>query len=150
MRHSPEAIEVIGAIDAEKTYLPENATAEQSILSTVGRGYFIIGILGDTDEPSNHAAQELEALKNVFNDWRRPILLLGKKRANLADNNLIKWGTDPDGKILEMLKSINPLADGNTRLPLIVVADSFGRVVFLSEGYDTSLAQKLTSVIPQL
>ena len=36
------------------------------------------------------------------------------------------------------------------RLPVIVLADSFGRVVFLTEGYDTSLAQKLTGIIPEL
>lgn len=150
MRHSPEAIEVIGAIDAEQKYRPADADAEQSILSTTGRGYFILGILGDTDEPSNHAAGELAAVKDLLQDWGRPVLLLGKPRANLADNPLIHWGTDVDGKVREMLEAISPAADDNMRLPLIVVADSFGRVVFMSKGYDTSLAQKLNTLLPQL
>lgn len=49
-----------------------------------------------------------------------------------------------------MLESISPAQDDNVRLPLIVVADSFGRVVFMSKGYDTSLAQKLATLIPRL
>lgn len=150
MRHSPEAIEVIGSIDAEQRYTPHGAESEQSILSTTGRGYFIIGVLGDTDEPSNHAAGELAAVKDLLVKWNRPVLLLGSPRSNLADNPMIHWGTDPDGKVRQMLEAISPAQDDNMRLPLIVVADSFGRVVFMSKGYDTSLAQKLATLIPQL
>lgn len=150
MRHSPEAIEVIGSIDAEMTYQPLDSHTEKSILSTTGRGYFIIGILGDTDEPSNHASGELASVKDMLLKWDRPVLLLGRQRPELADNPLISWGTDPDGKVREMLEAVSPATDDNMRLPLIAVADSFGRVVFLSKGYDTSLAQKLRTLIPQL
>lgn len=150
MRHAPEAIEVIGNIDAEKLYLPENATAEQSILTTTGRGYFILGIIGATDEPSNHAVTELASIKKVLEDWGRPVVLLGNKRKELADFEMISWGSDPDNKVRDMLELLIPGDTDNTRLPIIVVADSFGRVVFLTTGYDTSLAQKLSQILPQL
>lgn len=156
MRHSPDAIEVIGNIDPEQKFLPKGkdgsqADAEQSILSVTGRGYFILGILGDTDEPSNHCAGELEALNSQLLAWCRPIVLIGKQRDNLQGNPLITWGSDPDNKVCDMLEAVLPPHQGiDTRLPLIVVADSFGRVVFISTGYDTSLAQKLTQILPQL
>lgn len=151
MRHKPEAIEVIGNIDAEKRYLPHGATDEQSILSTTGRGYFIIGILGDTDEPSNHAATDLVSMKATLEKWGRPTLIIGKERTIMSELPNIHWGTDPDGKVRDMLlAAVGKKADTNMRLPIIVVADSFGRVVFYTDGYDTSLAQKLTNLLPQL
>jgi hypothetical protein len=39
-------------------------------------------------------------------------------------------------------------APGDT-LPLVAVCDSFGRIVYLSKGYNTSLAADLRRVIPQ-
>lgn len=149
MRHEAEAIEVIGNIDAEKRYLPEGESKETSILSTTGRGYFIIGILGDNDEPSNHAIEELRLAQPTLEKWGRPILLLGKRRASLDDNKLIKWGADPDGKVTAMLEEVLTYHE-NVRLPIIAVADSFGRVVFITTGYDTSLSQKLANLLPRL
>ena len=35
------------------------------------------------------------------------------------------------------------------RLPLVAVCDSFGRIVYLTKGYNTSLASDLRRVIPQ-
>ncbi|MCM1005840.1 MAG: transglutaminase domain-containing protein [Prevotella sp.] len=150
MRHNPESIEVIGNIDAETLYLPEGGKVQTSILSTTGRGYFILGVLGDTDEPSNHAAAELAGIKNALQNWDRPIVIIGKKRDNLADNPLIKWGSDPEGKVQNMIEALIPENSTPARLPMFVLADSFGRVVFLSSGYDTSLGQKLLRMFPEL
>lgn len=152
MRHSSQGVEVIGAIDAEAKYLPFEAQQPSSILSTTGRGYFLIGILGETDEPSNHAAQELASLDETLKQWGRPMLLLGRKRANLVGLPNTSWGTDADGNIRKMLSSVFPVTADQEQpnLPIILLADSFGRVVFASHGYDTSLAQKLRSVISQL
>lgn len=157
MRHNPEAVEVIGSIDPEALYLPEKATQPSSILSTTGRGYFLIGILGDTDEPSNHAATELAAMTDMLKQWDRPALLIGKRRAMLASVPNLSWGSDPDGSVRRMLSTAiptAPAADGVETelptLPVIMVADSFGRVVFATHGYDTTLAARLASVLPQL
>lgn len=153
LRHSAEEVEVIGSMNPEELYLPAGAAQETSILSTLGRGYFIIAVLGDTDEPSNHAALELASLSDVLTQWNRPLLLLGRERKELTSLPGIYRGSDPSGKVTEMLRKAVKGADDQTdnrRLPVIVLADSFGRVVFISEGYDTSLAQKLRSVISQL
>ena len=151
INHKAEAIEVIGSINPEILYMPDGKNTAQSVLSTTGRGYFILGILGDTDEPSNHAVKELESLGTVLEKWGRPTLLIGKKRPELNKLPNLYWGTDIDNSIRQMLEqAVQRQNVAEHRLPVIVLADSFGRVVFLTEGYDTSLAQKLTGIIPEL
>ena len=141
INHKAEAIEVIGSINPEILYMPDGKNTAQSVLSTTGRGYFILGILGDTDE----------SLGTVLEKWGRPTLLIGKKRPELNKLPNLYWGTDIDNSIRQMLEqAVQRQNVAEHRLPVIVLADSFGRVVFLTEGYDTSLAQKLTGIIPEL
>ena len=151
INHKAEAIEVIGSINPEILYMPDGKNTAQSVLSTTGRGYFILGILGDTDEQSNHAVKELESLGTVLEKWGRSTLIIGKKRPELNKLPNLYWGTDIDNGIRQMLEqAVQRQNVAEQRLPVIVLADSFGRVVFLTEGYDTSLAQKLTGIIPEL
>lgn len=145
LNHKPEAIEVIGSIDAEKQYDADGT--QTSILSTTGRGYFLLALLGDTDEPSNHAATELASIARVLNDWGRPLLVLGRERKDLEGIENLSYGSDIDGSVLQMIRSGVKATDAARGMPVIVLADSFGRVVFVSEGYDTSLGQKLTDII---
>lgn len=152
MRHSPGSIEVIGAINPEAPYLPAGAPEQQSILSTTGRGYFLIAMLGDTDEPSNHAVTDMESITSLLNDWGRPIVVLGRERRELSGLQNLHYGSDPSGDIRDMLSGAVQTQNTEERatLPLIMVADSFGRVVFFTNGYDTSLAAKLQNLLPAL
>ena len=77
MRKAEEDVSVIGTMDAEKKYLPvgENA-AETSILSTTGRGYFLLAVVGTGDEPTNHALRDLAGMQTTFEKWGRPIVML--------------------------------------------------------------------------
>ena len=36
------------------------------------------------------------------------------------------------------------------QLPVVTICDSFGRIVYFSQGYNTSLAEDLKRVLPQL
>ena len=36
------------------------------------------------------------------------------------------------------------------RLPVVAVGDSFGRIVYFSQGYNTSLAEGLRNIIKKL
>ena len=148
MRQSVEDLSVIGSMDPEMKY--QTLSGEQtSILNTTGRGYFLVAVIGSSDEPSRHALGDLAAL----NDWDRPVLLLSPDAADAAKLKLpgnvqiknLYSGIDPDGSVKNML------SDGEgSRLPVIALCDSFGRVVYRSEGYNTSLGSQLTSVIGKL
>lgn len=150
MRRNDADISVIGSIDCEALYeRPDGSRA--SILSTTGRGYFAIAVLGATDEPSNHAVQELQALTEVLNAWGRPLLVLkpgAEPRSELSAITTLHYGIDGDGSIATMLRTATEST--KSELPVVAIADSFGRVVFISEGYDTSLAEKIKFVISKL
>lgn len=140
-RRSNDRLSVIGNMDPEQLFLADGCSGQQSILSAVGRGVFLLAVMGDKDEPSSHARLEMEAVRDELNRWGRPVLILGKARPQGLDNSI--FGQDLDGKVRRML--------GSTKtLPAVAICDSFGSVFFLSEGYDTSLGQGLVDAIGKL
>ncbi|MBR5072942.1 MAG: hypothetical protein IKX29_05285, partial [Bacteroidales bacterium] len=58
------------------------------------------------------------------------------------------YGIDVGGKVAAMLAS-GAGAD-SFRLPVVAVGDSFGRIVYFSQGYNTSLAEDLRTVLNKL
>lgn len=147
----------MGYIDAEKKFLPQGADNEASLLSATGRGYFVAAVLGASDEPSNHAIRELEAASSVLCDFGRKVVVLAPDASSLGRlhkerlegiGELAVYGVDVDGKVESMLSgSCN---GENKKLPVIVVADSFGRVVYFSQGYNTSIRAQITDVISKI
>ena len=141
LRQSEEKLSVIGSMDAEAPFLRDGAEATQSLLSATGRGYFLLAVMGGKDEPTSHAVRELEAMAADLNAWGRPVVVLGQARPEGLAN--VITGADPDGGIRAML------APPGAQLPLVAMCDSFGRIVYLSKGYNTSLAADLRRVIAQ-
>ena len=99
MRRDTTAVAVLGSFNAENLYTyygeakdltkTEQFAAptgkEQSILTTTGRGYYILGVLGAGEEPTNHALKDIIAEREVFEHWGRNLVLLFKdKRARAA------------------------------------------------------------------
>ena len=156
LRSNDSKLAVIGSLDAEQRFLPENAQ-ECSILSATGRGYFMLCVFASHNEPSIHAAQQMSAMAQAINDWGRKVIVLGSS-ANGEDGILpeksrpqglenVVFGTDIDGRIASMIKS--GMHSNSANLPLIVVADSFGRIIYFSQGYDTSLEAQLLKALAQ-
>ena len=57
------AVPVIGSLDAEKLFTPDGGEIDQSLLSAVGRGYYVVAILEPGKEPTNHALRDLIAAR---------------------------------------------------------------------------------------
>ena len=151
LREAEQGLSVLGMMDPEAPFLREGAQASQSLLSATGRGYFLLMVAGGKDEPTSHALRELTAAAGDLKAWGRPVVVLGGDASSLAPLRAALpdavSGSDPDGRIRAMLATAG--APGNT-LPLVAVCDSFGRIVFLSKGYNTSLAADLRRVIATL
>lgn len=161
MRQNSEEVSVIGSMNPEAPYL-KHGNGQTSILSTTGRGYFIIAVVGSSDEPSNHALRDMDILGE--SGWKRPVLILSsssqetervqsqtakiKGLANLEDKGLVFFGSDIDGSIRKML--CDGCHSGSMTLPVIAVCDSFGRIVYLSTGYNTSLASQLQNTVANI
>jgi len=114
VRDSGDKPSVIGNMDVD------------SLLPQTGRGYFLLAIMGDKDEPTSHARSELKAASDLLESWGRPVVELP------ADTPLLEYVPGPHN------------------IPVIVLCDSFGRVFYVSSGYNTSLAADLERIIPNL
>ena len=155
LRPANDDIGVIGSMDPEQLYLPEGATSQASILSTTGRGYFIVAVMGTSDEPTNHASRGLASIANVLAEWGRPLLILNASAEDAAkyDRAMLgavkaHYGVDVDDKVRAMLCA--GCNSASKTLPVIALCDSFGRVVYFSQGYNTSVGEQLKSVIHKL
>lgn len=157
MRESMNEVQVIGNFDSESLYRPIGVDTEKSILSTTGRGYYAIAVLGVNQEPTNHALRDIAALCNDFNTWGRPILLLFPSeeqynKFNAGDfgtlPSTITYGIDEGGKIQAQI--VKNMKLNETLLPVFVIADTFNRVVFSSQGYTIGLGEQMMQIIHKL
>ncbi|GHT29214.1 transglutaminase [Bacteroidia bacterium] len=158
MRKNTEDIQVIGSIDAEARFNLAANGEETSILSTTGRGYFIVAILGARQEPTNHALRDIAALCGDFENWGRGMALLFKNEQGWKNfdasefgtlPNTITYGIDSKHVITDMLTNAMHLPSSDA-LPIFVIADTFGRVVFVSQGYTIGLGEQLMQTIRRL
>lgn len=139
---------IVGTMDAEQLFMKKGETKEQSLLSTTGRGYFLVAVLGERDEPSIHAINELASSANLLNEWGRPVVVLteaGQIKELESIDNLV-YGSDPDNKVLKMLA--NGCNAISLNLPVVAVCDTFGHIVLYRQGYDTSLSASLAALLP--
>ena len=158
IRESTESeVAVIGAFDSESKYLAWPDGKEQSVLSQTGRGYFVIGVLGVGQEPTNHALRDIAKLKAELDKWERPFVLLFPDEAQARKFNATDYGElpantafgiDKDGLILKQIQREMKLT--NDTLPVFIIADTFNRVVFVSQGYTIGLGEQLQQVISKL
>lgn len=158
MRESDDEIAVIGNFNSENKYKPIGATDAVSILSTTGRGYFIIGILGSRQEPTNHAMRDIAAVKDQLENWGQKMVLLfpDEQGYNRFDANefgalpaTITYGIDVDHTIQKEIVEAMKLTHAET-LPIFIIADTFNRVVFVSQGYTIGVGEQFMKVINKL
>lgn len=157
IRTSNDKVQVIGSFNSENKYFDLKANEEKSILSTTGRGYYIIGLINPTHEPTNHALRDIAQVAKEFEDWGGKIVLLfadkdAASRYNEKDfpglPKTVVYGTDIDGKIAkEMTENMNLTSKER---PLFLIADTFNRVVFMSQGYTIGLGEQLVNVLSHL
>jgi hypothetical protein len=157
MRDIKDQIRVIGSFDSEMKYIScepgSDKRVEKSVLETTGRGYFAVALVDYGTEPSNHAFMDISRAAAELEAWGRPLLVVFAteddfRKFRAQDFNLpstVRFGIDEDGKMRKMIASEMKL-DKNGRLPLVVMADTFNRVVFFSQGYNIGLGDSLVKI----
>ena len=158
MRESKDEIQVIVNFNSENKFKRADNGEETSLLATTGRGYYIVALLGSRQEPTNHAMRDIAAVKKELEDWGRGIVLLfpdekGYKNFDPKEfgdlPGTITYGLDIDGAIQKEMATAMKLQNANT-LPIFLIADTFNRVVFVSQGYTIGLGEQLMKVIHKL
>jgi hypothetical protein len=152
---STDEIQVLGNINPEAKFMPQDASEAVSIIQKTGRGYFMLALLESQKEPTNHALHELCAAAAEYKKWERPMIFIFPDEKQLQMFNAAEFKDLPSGivfgydnEIISMLKTSLELKSYN--LPVFIIADSFGRVVFFSQGYRIGLAELLMNVIKKL
>ena len=157
MRESKDDVQVIGSFNSENKYFT-TAGEETSLLATTGRGYYIVAILGVRQEPTNHALRDIAAVKEKLEEWGRPMVLLFPDEASYGKFDAhefgelpgtISYGIDKSHAIQKEMVTAMKLAHANT-LPIFLIADTFNRVVFVSQGYTIGLGEQLMQIIHKL
>ncbi|MDE6652157.1 MAG: transglutaminase domain-containing protein, partial [Paramuribaculum sp.] len=157
LRQDEKGVQVIGNFNSENLYTDLASGAEKSVLSTTGRGYYVIGILTPNHEPTNHALRDIAALNPEFEKWGRSMILLFKDKQDAerfdaaqlpALPSTASFGIDDNGKIASEIISALKLPE--TERPIFIIADTFNRIVFVSQGYTIGLGEQLVDTIHQL
>lgn len=160
MRESEDEVQVIGNFNSESLFTPlpdAGSAAQQSLLQACGRGYFVVGILGVNQEPTNHALRDIASFKADLEKWGRKMVLLfpneakaGKfARESFPDlPSTIIYGIDTDGIAAQIAESMK--LKHKESLPIFIIADTFNRVVFVSQGYTIGLGEQLMKTIKGL
>ena len=142
--------------------------AKESLLSACGRGHYALAILEPGKEPTNHVLRDLAAAREKLEAWGRPIVLLcssdaamhrlqvemSEGRYGILPSTIV-LGLDADGTVqkgIEKGMKVGPesASGAPSRLPLVILADSFNRVFFLSEGYTIGLGDQLAATVAKL
>ena len=157
LRENQEDVQVIGSLNAEDIYHDKATDSDKSLLSTTGRGYYVLAIVAPNQEPTNHAMRDISVYKQQFEEWGRKMIFLFQnddeaQRFNFAEfdklPNTVVWGTDVEGKIKQEVWQQMKLQ--SPALPVFLICDSFNRVVFVQQGYTINLGEQLIKVIRQL
>lgn len=156
IRQNTNEVSVIGSFNSES--LVTKNGKEVSLLSQTGRGYYVVGILGVGQEPTNHALHDIEKMKEAFEAWGRPVVLLFESEADAAKFNhdefpglpsTVLFALDKDGSVRKQIAREMKLMN-EKQMPMFIIADTFNRVVFVSQGYTIGLGEQMQGVFKKL
>ena len=156
IRQNTNEVSVIGSFNSESLVTKDGK--EISLLSQTGRGYYVVGILGVGQEPTNHALHDIEKMKEAFEAWGRPVVLLFESEADAAKFNhdefpglpsTVQFALDKDGSVRKQIAREMKLMN-EKQMPMFIIADTFNRVVFVSQGYTIGLGEQMQGVFKKL
>ena len=148
MRESQDDVQVIGNFNSENKFKRADNGEETSLLATTGRGYYVVAVLGARQEPTNHAMRDIAAVKKDLEEWGRGMVLLFPDEKGFQNFDPKEFGELPT-TITYGIDIDKTIQKANT-LPIFIIADTFNRVVFVSQGYTIGLGDQLMKVIHKL
>ena len=158
IRNDDSEVQVIGNFDSESKYMTTDGNGEKSILATTGRGYYVVAVLGAKQEPTNHFLKDLEKVASQFEEWGRQMVFIFPSEKSYNNFNAaefpglpsnITYGIDINNDIANLITAGMELNRAGS-LPLIIISDTFNRVVFVSQGYNIGTADRMLDVIHKL
>ena len=158
LRNNPEELRVLSTFDCE-SYFTNYKGVHKTLLQSTGRGYYLVALIRDNHEPSAHILHEFEEANIYLAQWPHRYMMLFPTweefqsfRSHRSDfdelpDNFIFGAADPE--TIEAMH-IQELTHGSQELPILMIADTFNRVVWFKQGYTIGIADQVMSVIRQL
>ena len=156
LRADDEHLHVIANFDCEQ-YFTNVKGVHKKILDTTGRGFYIIALIRSGHEPSTHLLHDMEAANIHISQWERCYLMLfpsqedydnfDRKEFDDLPSNVLFGVADP--QTIEAMH-IQELTHGNEELPLLLLCDTFNRVVWFRQGYSIGLADQLMDALRKI
>lgn len=127
------------------------------ILETTGRGYYMIALIRSGHEPSTHLLHDMETSNIYLSQWEHCYLMLFPSQEEY-DNFDRKEFDDLPGNVLFGIADpetvaalhIQELTHGNQELPILMLCDTFNRVVWFRQGYNIGLADQMMDALRKI
>ena len=154
IRPCVEKMEILGVVPTALSIVPEGKTKPEAI-RLPEKGYTAIALIEANKEPTNHLLRDMSGMKDDFENLGVPLYFVFKDADHQAKFNradfrvfpsVMQWGTDLDGRLLKGLAEGLCLTNTES-LPLIVLLNAKGEVVFVSQGYRVGLGTQIMNII---
>ena len=154
IRPCVEKMEILGVVPTALSIVPEGKTKPEAI-RLPEKGYMAIALIEANKEPTNHLLRDMSGMKDDFENLEVPLYFVFKDADHQAKFNradfrvfpsVMQWGTDLDGRLLKGLAEGLCLTNTES-LPLIVLLNAKGEVVFVSQGYRVGLGTQIMNII---
>lgn len=151
IRNDPTQLQVIGNFNSENRYRDTATQTIRSLLSATGRGYYVLVYVKPHHEPSTHVLNELMQNAPQLEKWPGRIMIIVD--GDTADNLAVEFpnlpanvivGTDIDRTIAAQLTRFG------TNYPMVIIADTFNRVVYATDGYTIGTGHRLADTLTRL
>ncbi len=156
LRADDEHLHVIGNFDCEQ-YFTNVKGVHKKILDTTGRGFYIIALIRSGHEPSTHLLHDMEAANIHISQWSQCYLMLfpsqedydnfDRKEFDDLPSNVLFGVADPE--TVESMH-IQELTHGSQELPILMLCDTFNRVVWFRQGYSIGLADQMMDALRKI
>lgn len=156
LRADEDRLRVIANFDCEN-YFTNARGVHKKILETTGRGYYMLALIRSNHEPSTHLLHDMEAANIHLSQWQHCYLMLfpsqeeydnfDRKEFDGLPSNVLFGVADPE--TVEAMH-IEELTRGNEELPILLLCDTFNRVVWFRQGYNIGLADQMMDVLRKI
>lgn len=149
-----EETKVLGKVSLPLSYMSE-VTGKLENVSIPEKGYTAIALIEADKEPTNHLLRDMSGMKGDFEQLGIPLYFVFRNPENQGKfkrddfrpfPSTIAWGCDRDGSLLRCLSDCLQLKNAEN-LPLIVLLNAEGEVVFVSQGYRVGLGTQIMNVM---
>lgn len=153
IRRDESNVQVIGGFNSENRFI-DSSGQRRSILSATGRGYYTLVYGLPNHEPTAHVLNDISSCADGLEADGRRIMLIYPDAGSMARAGLHRFGSlpstvtaghDADGAIMaDLSENLGICAD---MMPVVIVADTFNRVVYLSSGYTIGSGEQLLNIL---